>query len=201
MTPFFLNEQGARYMNKILIGLSMVAVLTITGCATLPSKPRTFDQLGQYSTVPLNDHSYRISYQGNSNISFATAEEITLLKAAQTTVLNGFTYFKVQDDPSNKSQQPPRKAVVYPTPTYPPFRYDYRRYPMYWNDPFYNMPQVVTLDPVQVSYTIEYYKDKKSSPPNAFDARLILQSLGQKYGLSPTGQVLQPQENAVTSSK
>ena len=28
--------------------------------------------------------------------------------------------------------------------------------------------------------------------PDAFDAHLILQSLGQKYGLSPTGDVLQP---------
>ena len=63
-------------MNKVLIGLTIAAALTITGCATTPSKPRTFDQLGQYTTVPLNDHSYRISFQGNSNMSFGTAEEI-----------------------------------------------------------------------------------------------------------------------------
>ncbi|MGE8563011.1 MAG: hypothetical protein ACN6NM_04365, partial [Acinetobacter bohemicus] len=33
---------------------------------------------------------------------------------------------------------------------------------------------------------------------DAFDASLILQSLGQKYGLSPTGQVLAPQMPTTT---
>lgn len=184
-------------MKKILISLTLVTMLTLSGCATTLSKPRTFDQLGQYTTTPLNDHSYRVSFQGSSNMSFGTAEEITLLKSAQVTLLNGFSYFKVQDDPSNRSQQPPRKAVVYPTPNYYPYGWGYRR--PYWNDPFYDMPQVVTLDPVQVSYTIDCFKDKKSAPDDAFDARLILQSLGQKYGLSPTGQVIQPELTTVIS--
>ncbi|WP_010112262.1 hypothetical protein [Acinetobacter sp. P8-3-8] len=186
-------------MKKTLIGLTMVAVLTMTGCAMSPSKPRTFDQLGQYSTVPLNDHSYRVSFRAKSDMSFGTAEEITLLKSAQTAALNGFQFFKVLDDPSNRNQ-PPRKAVVYPTPMYPPYGYGYRRLGGFY-DPFYDIPQVVTVDPIQVSYSIECYKDKKSAPNDAFDARLILQSLGQKYGVSPTGQVLQPQPVAVTSSK
>ena len=184
-------------MKKILISLTLVTMLTLSGCATTLSKPRTFDQLGQYTTTPLNDHSYRVSFQGNNNMGFGTAEEITLLKSAQVTLLNGFSYFKVQDDPSNRSQQPPRKAVVYPTPSYYPYGWGYRR--PYWNNPFYDMPQVVTLDPVQVSYTIDCFKDKKSAPDDAFDARLILQSLGQKYGLSPTGQVIQPEPTTVTS--
>jgi hypothetical protein len=41
-----------------------------------------------------------------------------------------------------------------------------------------------------VSYTIQCFKDQKSAPEDAFDATLILQSLGAKYGLSPTGQPL-----------
>lgn len=187
-------------MNKTLIGLAIVTALTLTGCTTTPSKPRTFDQLGQYTTVPLNDHSYRISFQGNSNMSFGMAEEIALLKSAQVTVSNGFSYFKVQNDPSNRSQQPPRKAVVYPTPSYYPYGWNGYRRP-YWNDPFYDMPQVVTLDPVLVAYTIECFKDKKSAPDDAFDARLILQSLGNKYGLSPTGQILQPEPTTTAPKK
>lgn len=185
-------------MKKTLVGLTMVAILTMTGCATTPSKPRTFDQLGQFSTLPLNAHTFRISFQ-TRNMSYGTAEEITLLKSAQTTVQNGFQFFKVLNDPSNRSQQPPRKAVVYPTPNYY-YPYGYRRHGAFF-DPFYDMPQVVTLDPTQVAYTIECFKDPKSAPNDAFDARLILQSLGQKYGLSPTGQVLQPQVTDVTSPK
>ena len=43
---------------------------------------------------------------------------------------------------------------------------------------------VVNIDPVQVSYTIECYRDQKQAPQDAFDATLILKSIGQKYGLS-----------------
>lgn len=181
-------------INSTLIGLSMLAVLTLSGCATTPKQPRSFDQLGQFSTTPLNSQTYRVSFQGHANMNFGTAEEITLLKSAQTTVLNGFQFFKVMDDPSNRSQQPPRQAVVYSSPMMSPwgYGYGYRRHPAFY-DPFYDTPYVVNVDPVQVSYTIQCFKDKKSAPHDAFDARLILQSLGQKYGVSMTGQVLQPQ--------
>lgn len=188
-------------MRKIFIGLTMLTALSLVGCATTPRQPLTFDQLGQYSTVPLNDHSYRVSFLGNRNMSFGTAEEITLLKSAQIALNSGFTHFKVLNDPSNRTQQPPRQAVVYSSPNYYPYGWGYRRHPMMWNDPFYDVPQVVTIDPVQVSYSIECYKDKKTAPQDAFDARLILQSLGQKYGLSPTGQILQPQPDPVSSKK
>ncbi|MGA9699466.1 MULTISPECIES: CC0125/CC1285 family lipoprotein [Acinetobacter] len=177
-------------MKNSIMGLSIVAAIALSGCATTPSKPLTFDQLGQFSNIPLNSQSYRISFQARPNMSFGTAEEITLVKAAQTTLQNGFRYFKVLNDPSNRSQAP-RQAVVYSTPMYYPYGY-YSRYPGFWPDPFYDMPRVVNIDPVEVSYTIECYKDQKKAPNDAFDAYLILQSLGQKYGLSPTGQVLQP---------
>lgn len=178
-------------MKNHLLGLSLIAALSLSGCAMTPSKPLTFDQLGQFSHTPLNTHTYRISFQARPPISFGTAEEITLLKAAQTTVQNGFRYFKVLNDPSNRSQQPPRQAVIYPPAMYSPYIYS-RRYPGFWPDPFDDMPRVVNIDPVQVSYTIECYKDQKKAPHEAFDATLILQSLGKKYGLSPTGQVLPP---------
>ena len=177
-------------MKNSIIGLTMVIAIALSGCATTPSKPLTFDQLGQFSNTPLNAQSYRISFQARPNMSFGTAEEITLVKAAQTTVQNGFRYFKVLADPSNRNQ-PPRQAVVYSSPMYYPYGY-YRRYPGFWPDPFYDMPHVVTIDPVQVSYSIECYKDQKKAPDDAFDAYLILKYLGQKYGLGPNGQVLPP---------
>lgn len=180
-------------MKKSLICITMMTALTLSGCATTPSKPRTFDQLGQFSTTPLNAQTYRISFQGSPNMNLGMAEEITLLKAAQTAVVHGQQFFKVLDDPSNRSQQAPRQAVVYPNNSYPyGYGYGFRRFPGFY-DPFYNTPQVVNIDPVQISYTIVCFKDQKAAPNDAFDARLILQSLGQKYGVSPLGQVIQPQ--------
>lgn len=174
--------------NHILV-LGLAAALSLSGCAMTPSKPLTFDQLGRFSQTPLNAQSYRISFQARPNMSFGTAEEITLVKAAQTTVKNGFRFFKVLNDPSNRSQQPPRQAVVYSSPMYAPYGY-YRRHPGFWSDPFYDMPRVIDIDPIQVSYTIECYRDQKKAPSDAFDAQLILQSLGSKYGLGPTGEML-----------
>lgn len=190
-------------MKYFLLGLALASSLLFTGCATTPSKPLSFEQLGQYSTTPLNVQTYRISFLAGHNMSFGTAEEITLVKAAQTTLQHGFRLFKVLDDPSNRSQKPPRQAVVYPAPSYYPYSYSpygyYHRRAPFWPDPFYDMPQVVTLDPTQVSYTIQCFKDQKSAPEDAFDASLILQSLGAKYGLSPTGQPLTPPSSAPTA--
>lgn len=170
---------------NLVLPAALLSAALLSGCATTPSKPLSFNQLGQFTHTPLNAQSYRISFQARPNLSFATAEEITLLKAAQTTVQQGYQFFRVMDDPSNRSQQTPRQTVVYTPPVYYP--YGARR--GYWLDPFYDTPRVVSVDPVQISYSIECFKASEA-PREAFDARLILQSLGQKYGLTTNGDVL-----------
>ena len=177
-------------MKTVLKCTPLLVAFAFTGCATIPQQPKTFDQLGQFTAYPLNSKTYRIGFQAGPNLSYGTAEEITLLKAAQTTLKNGYRYFTVVDDPSNARNKAPRQAVIYPTPSYYPYGY-YRRHPAFWPDPFYDMPQVVNIDPIQVSYTIECFKTQDQSP-DAFDAQMILQSLGSKYGLSPSGDVLLP---------
>lgn len=181
-------------MKKVYIGLLVLALGAFNGCSTIPSKPVSFDQLGQFQTYPLNAQSFRVDFRTNRNLSYGAVEEIALLKSAQTTVKNGFQFFKVVDDPSNRNQKPPRQAVVYPTPMYNPYPYGYynRRHGPYYDPFFYSPPQVVQIDPTEISYTIECFKEKSSAPSDAFDARLILQSLGQKYGVTPTGEVLLP---------
>ncbi|ANF83032.1 hypothetical protein A3K93_13110 [Acinetobacter sp. NCu2D-2] len=177
-------------MKKVMLGLCTAALIGLSGCASTPTKPLTFDQLGQFTATPLNQNSYRVSFTARPNMSLGTAEEIALLKSAQITVQNGFQFFKVIDDPSNQAQKPARQAIVYPQNNFPPYGM-YRRSPYYWSNPFYEAPYTVTLEPAQVSYTIQCFKEKKQ-PDDAFDARLILQSLGQKYGVGPRGEVLQP---------
>lgn len=186
-------------MKKILIACALATGLSLVGCTSTPSKPLTFDQLGRFSNTPLNTSTYRISFQARPNMNYGTAEEITLVKAAQTTVQNGYRFFKVLNDPSNQNP-PPRQAVVYSNPMpYYPYGY-YSRHPAFWPDPFYDVPRVVDIDPVQVSYSIQCFKDQKSAPSDAFDATLILKSLGGKYGLSPTGEVLPPPEPSSPAS-
>ena len=181
-------------MKALSICSTLGLVLVLGGCASLASKPKTFDQLGQFTAYPLNKQIIRVSFQAGNQFNYGTAEEITLLKAAQTTLQQGFRYFTVRDDPSNARHKTPRQAVIYPSPAYYPFGYS-RRYPAFWSNSFYDMPQVVNLDPIEISYTIECFQNQQQSP-EAFDAQLILQSLGKKYGLSATGQVLQPSASA-----
>ena len=107
-------------MKTLLMCTPLLVALTFTGCASVPPQPRTFDQLGQFTAYPLNNKTYRVGFQADRNLSYGTAEEITLLKAAQTTVKNGFRYFTVVDDPSNARHKTQRQAVIYPTPSYYP---------------------------------------------------------------------------------
>lgn len=76
-------------MKTVLKCTPLLVALAFTGCATIPQQPKTFDQLGQFTAYPLNSKTYRIGFQAGQNLSYGTAEEITLLKAAQTTLKNG----------------------------------------------------------------------------------------------------------------
>lgn len=176
------------------IGVAMLMVLLLNACSTIPKSTAQHYQLGHFSAIPLNDKSYRIRLQNPAHVSQATAEEMTLVKSAQMTLEQGFSHFKVTNAPH---EQAPRQTVVYHQPSYPPFYSpNYSRYyagnPAYhsfWNDPFFNPPStVVYTEPVDIVYHIEMYKE--NIPQDAFDAGLILQHLGQKYGISPSGKII-----------
>lgn len=177
-------------MSKIL--LPILACLVLSACASSPKSSPQLHLNGHFSTVPLNAQSYRIRLQAPAHMSQGTAEEMTLVKSAQLTVQQGFTHFKLLNDPSQQSA-PRQQTVVYQPPVYPPFYAPHSRYySPFWDDPFFNRPTAVVYnEPVDVVYHIEMFKE--NSPNDAFDARLILQHLGQKYGVSATGDIISPQ--------
>lgn len=61
------------------------------------------------------------------------------------------------------------------------------------------MPQTITTGPAEIAYNIECYKNESDAPAKAYNARLILQSIGAQYGVTPTGQILMPQAASPTS--
>lgn len=61
-------------MKYLSLGAALASVLILAGCATTPQKPKTFDQLGQFATYPLNNQIYRISFKADPNMSYGTAE-------------------------------------------------------------------------------------------------------------------------------
>ena len=176
----------------------------MVGCASTPSQPKSFNQLGQFQQIPLNANTYRVQFKTNNELSYGHAEEIALVKSAQLTLQEGFEFFKVIDDPSNQAhQKTQRQAVVYPNRPImmDPFYYHprYRNHPMYWSDPFFDMPYTVNLEPLEVSYTIQMFK-KDIAPADAFEAKRILSALGNKYQLNADG-TAQPLPVATTPTK
>jgi len=41
-------------MKYLSLCLALGTAITLSACSTVPSKPKTFDQLGQFSAYPLN---------------------------------------------------------------------------------------------------------------------------------------------------
>ncbi|ALH95790.1 hypothetical protein AOY20_09750 [Acinetobacter equi] len=185
-------------MRRIIVKLipasiALALVMTMSGCALAPTQPLTFNQLGEFSAYPLSKESFRIAYKARDSISYSQAQNITLVKAAQTAVLNGYQYFTILNGPTTVNRKP-QTEVVYPNAGWAPGPWG----PMGgmgpgWSDPFYGMPQTVTTGPAEIAYNIECYKNEQDAPTKAYDARLILQSIGSQYGVTPTGQVLTPQ--------
>lgn len=172
-------------------GLCALLLVTVSGCSTL--QPQTFNQLANFSTYQLNEQTFRVSVKTSPNMSYGTTQEITLVKAAQTAVQHGFTYFKILNDPSSRNQ-PPRQAVVYtpPPPMFRPYGFYGPRPAFFWNDPWDNVGQVVNIEPNEVAYSITCFKNMQNAPSDAFNATLILKSLGAKYGVAENGDILKP---------
>lgn len=169
-------------MKKLLKIALLASSVTLIACSSI-KQPRSFDQLGTYQSIPLNQNTFRISFSAKGNWAYGVSEEITLVKAAQITIKNGFDMFKVIDDPSNRvNNQPARQAIVYPNRGF---------YSPFWYDPLYDQPYVVNVENRDVSYTIQAFK-RNQAPQDAFDARSILSNIGHKYGVTANGDVLPP---------
>lgn len=184
---------------KVLLSTALCLAL-MTGCASTPRQPPSFASLGNFEQFQLNQAIFRVKFTGDARMSQGTAEEITLLKAAKTTIDAGYRYFHVLND--NK-EPPVRRTVVYSDPWYGlngygysgfgPYGFRHSRWPYYgssygwgWpSDPFYGTT-VYNVDPVEVSYTIKC-SNTMSAQNDEFDAQLIMRSLGPKYYLNTDG--------------
>ncbi|MBF7681852.1 hypothetical protein I2F27_00680 [Acinetobacter sp. B5B] len=173
------------------LGFSSLLIITASGCSTF--QPMTFNQLGNFSTYQLNEQTFRVSAKTSPNMSYGTTQEITLVKAAQITLQHGFTSFKILNDPSS-TNQPPRQAIVYtaPPPVFHPYGFYGPRSALFWNGPLDDFTQVVNIEPNEVAYSIICYKNTQNMPNDAFNATLILKSLGAKYGVAENGDILKP---------
>lgn len=171
------------YRPSLSFGLCALLLVAVSGCSTF--QPQNINQLGQFSSYPLNTQTFRVSAKTTPNISYGMTQEMTLVKAAQITIQNGFSDFKILNDPSSINQ-PPKQTVIY-TPPLLGFR------PHRFYSPWDDASPIISQEPNEVAYSITCYKKTQTIPTDAFNATLILKSLGAKYGVAENGDILSPQ--------
>ena len=94
-------------MRSYLGAFALVLAILLSSCSTEYGK-MGFD--GGVDAQPVTNDTYRISAQGNGFTSVSTIQDYTLLKAAETALQHGQTYFTIlggQDTTRNEVGQTP----------------------------------------------------------------------------------------------
>lgn len=79
-------------MKKLLIGLPIVLALLVSGCATSYQKAGL---TGGFNDYQISKDSFMIKFKGNGFTKKDRVADFTLLRAAEVTLNNGYSYFTV----------------------------------------------------------------------------------------------------------
>lgn len=95
----------------VIIGVVLVFLVS---CRATRYEPEGY--YGGYSSTQLATDVYRVSFKGNSQISFDRASDYLLLRSAEIAIENGFKYFVVVDkDGHIKNEQLDLPSYSYTT--------------------------------------------------------------------------------------
>ena len=88
-------------MSKYLI--SFLVIILVAGCATQTVyKPAEERGAEGYSETRLGESRYRITFVGNSQTNAETVKDFALLRAAELTLQEGYTWFQVVERDTDK---------------------------------------------------------------------------------------------------
>jgi hypothetical protein len=80
----------------------LVIFVLLTSCAT-PYQSSSF--MGGFDEIKLSDDSYQVNFRGNKYSSTQRAIDFTLLRSAELTLENGYSYFIVVDSEVRSSHK------------------------------------------------------------------------------------------------
>jgi hypothetical protein len=165
-------------MKTLRVVLATFGLAVLAGCATqTPYGPADTSGYG-FSEQRIEDNRFRIMFRGNSLTDRQTVENYLLFRAAEVTLQNGYDYFIVVEDETEK------------TTTYSGSRdYGYfnyygrgRPFPYYgygyrW-DPFYDDFSIRERNRyTAMAYVLLGRGEKPTDRPTAYDARQVIQNL------------------------
>jgi hypothetical protein len=152
-------------------GILLAAALLLTGCATPYQREGA---TGGFSETQYADNVFQVTFKGNGFTAQEIAADYTLLRSAEVALEHGFAYFVVVD------AQRYSEYATYTTP-----RHTYASATAYGNTAYgsattYGGHTYLIAKP-HSSNVIACFKEKPEV--FSFEARFLIQSLKQKYGL------------------
>ncbi|MHA7870725.1 MAG: CC0125/CC1285 family lipoprotein [Hyphococcus sp.] len=165
--------------------LLAAAALCLAACATAtPYGPASEGGGYGFTDQRIEENRFRITFRGNSSTRRETVENSLLYRAAELTVDQGYDYFIVVENETERTSS--FRGTSYPAfygaygfgyPFYRPFyAFPYYAYGFGWGYPYDSYVREIRRYSA-VAFVTMHTGDKPDNP-NAFTAREVLQNLG-----------------------
>lgn len=165
---------------KARIGV-LIFAMSLGGCATQYQKQGL---TGGFDETQLAPNMYRVSFNGNGYTSVERAANLALLRCADLTLQNGYSYFAVVDAKEGTTQS----AYTTPTQSYTTGSVSVTGNTYGGTANAYGQARTTTyggqtfiISSPSASNTIVMVKSQSEFPGTTYDAAFIYGSLGKKY--------------------
>jgi len=159
------------------LSIAFIMVLFLQGCATSYQKD-SFS--GGYTETQLDENVFRVSFRGNGYTRRERVADFTLLRSAELSLENGYTYFSIVDANSSISNS----TYTTPTTSYTSGNaYSTGNYAYGSATTTTTGGQTYNISKPSSSNTIVCFKEK---PSNLFtyNAKFIYKNIRQKYEIT-----------------
>lgn len=163
-------------MRNVLAGLFFSL---LAGCAT-QYQPFSFLAGGGFSETQLDTNTFKVTFRGNGYTETETTEELALLRSAELTLKNGFSYFVIVDGRSSS------RNGTFTTPTQ---SFSTANVSGYGNN-VYGAAHTTTyggqtffISFPTTTNTIICFHQRPNTQGIVYDAQFLCNSLGQKYAV------------------
>ncbi len=164
-------------MKKLVFVLASSALI-LSACATqTPYAARSSDDSYGFSEQRIESNRYRVTFRGNSLTSRETVEDYLLYRAAELTLKNGYDYFTVVEDDTEKTTRYRSSGFAGPIYYGRGRRFPYYGYGYDWGPSRYDYELRESNRYTAIAYIV-MVKGQKPNKATAYNAREVVDNLG-----------------------
>lgn len=158
--------------------ISIFLIFILSACATA-YQPKSFS--GGYSQIQLGENIWRVSFEGNGYTRAERAADLSLLRSAELTLEQGYSYFALAGATSSAATG----AFTTPTTSYTTGSAYSSGGMTHGNATTQTFGgHMVFISKPTASNTIVMFREKPEAQFLVFDAKVICRGLSQQYGES-----------------